>query len=372
MTSKIISTIFSVLIILLLNGCGADRNLSGTTEDDLYRQMPEPAGKSNVISEQESTYESSEQESINESNEQESINESNEQELTYESAVSQLDIIYSGSPYEVVHDNVPFFTEEEKIVDGFEEYSALDRLGRCGVAYANICIDVMPVESRGSIGNIRPSGWHTVKYNDLIDGNYLYNRCHLIAFELAGENANEKNLITGTRYMNVVGMLPFENKVADYVKTTQHHVLYRVTPVFTDDNLVADGVLMEAYSVEDKGEGIQFCVYAFNVQPGIEIDYATGESRLRNGDSVMSAESSGNEEELPDKEDVEEETTVNNDSPDNDEKTEEYILNTNTHKFHYPYCRSVDDMKEENKQTVNGTRDEIIDMGYTPCGNCKP
>lgn len=192
----------------------------------------------------------------------------------------------------------------------------------------------------------------------------------MIAFELAGENANEKNLITGTRYMNVTGMMPFENKVTDYVKTTHHHVLYRVTPVFEGDNLVADGVLMEAYSVEDRGEGILFCVFVFNVQPGIEIDYATGESRLINGDSGMSAESFQDEENLSSEENVEAETPINNVLPDNDEKAEEYILNTNTHRFHYPYCRSVNDIKEKNKQKIYSTRDEIIDMGYTPCGNC--
>lgn len=188
---------------------------------------------------------------------------------------------YSGLPYEEVNGNRPFFGEKELVPYSFERYSPLDGLGRCGAAYACIGTDIMPTGEREPIGSVKPSGWHTVKYNEIIDGNYLYNRCHLIAFELAGENANEENLITGTRYMNVEGMLPFENKVASYVKRTDNHVLYRITPVFAGENLVADGVLMEAYSVEDYGAGICFCVYVFNVQPGIVIDYETGESRAK-------------------------------------------------------------------------------------------
>jgi DNA-entry nuclease len=185
---------------------------------------------------------------------------------------------YSGTPYAELNGNVPLFTEEEFTTECFETYAKLDALGRCGTAYANIGAELMPTEARGEIGQVKPSGWHTVKYSDLIDGNYLYNRCHLIAYELSGENANERNLITGTRYMNVQGMLPFENEVASYVKRTENHVLYRVTPVFEGENLVASGVTMEAYSVEDSGKGICFYVYVYNVQPGIGIDYATGES----------------------------------------------------------------------------------------------
>ncbi len=190
-----------------------------------------------------------------------------------------LSLSYEGEPYCVLNNNYPYFDEDDITTDEYEEYSPLDDLGRCGVAKANISSFTMPTTERGAIGHVKPSGWHTVKYNGIIEGNYLYNRCHLIAYELAGENANEKNLITGTRYLNIKGMLPFENKVAAYVKDTGNHVLYRVTPVFKDDEAVARGVIMEAYSVEDKGEGICFCVYAFNVQPGIEIDYLNGESR---------------------------------------------------------------------------------------------
>lgn len=184
---------------------------------------------------------------------------------------------YSGSPYVAVNNNVPFFTDADLTTEAFESYSDLDNLGRCGVAYANVCQEIMPTEKRGAIGSVRPSGWHTVKYQG-IDGNYLYNRCHLIGYQLSAENANEKNLITGTRYLNVEGMLPFENMVADYVKESNHHVLYRVTPVFDGNNLLASGVLMEAESVEDQGAGVEFNVYCYNVQPGITIDYADGSS----------------------------------------------------------------------------------------------
>lgn len=187
---------------------------------------------------------------------------------------------YTGQAYVEINDNTPYFTEDEMITESFEVYSELDDLGRCGIAYANLSKETMPTEERGEIGMIKPTGWRTVKYPDIIDDLYLYNRCHLIAFCLAGENANEKNLITGTRYMNVKGMLPFEEKVAKYLDSSDNHVLYRVTPMFEGSNLVASGVMIEAYSIEDNGKGICFCVYCFNVQPGINIDYATGESRV--------------------------------------------------------------------------------------------
>lgn len=186
---------------------------------------------------------------------------------------------YSGEPYIEINNNEPDFSEEDWNEESFEIYSELDDLGRCGTAYANVGTDLMPTEERGSIGHVKPTGWQTVKY-DIVDGKYLYNRCHLIGYQLSGENANKMNLITGTRYMNVEGMLPFENMVADYVKETGNHVLYRVTPVFDGNDLVAVGVQMEAFSVEDQGEGICYNVYVYNVQPGIEIDYATGESVL--------------------------------------------------------------------------------------------
>lgn len=196
------------------------------------------------------------------------------------SAISIEDVPeYSGQPYVIINDNEPYFDNDDLTTQAFEKYSSLDSLGRCGVAYANIGEETMPTEKRGNIGMIKPSGWQIKKY-DFIDGKYLYNRCHLIGYQLSGENANEKNLITGTRYMNTEGMLPFENQVADYVQETGNHVLYRVTPVFEGNHLVADGVLMEAMSVEDRGLDIEFNVFVYNVQPGVKIDYATGNSQL--------------------------------------------------------------------------------------------
>ena len=191
---------------------------------------------------------------------------------------------YSGKAYAVINNNIPFFAEEDYTTESFETYSELDFLGRCGVACANVGRDLMPTEKRGDIGSIKPTGWQQAKYEGIVESNppYLYNRCHLIAYCLTAENANEKNLITGTRYMNVEGMLPFEEQVARYLDRNDNHVLYRATPIFGGNNLLADGVLMEAYSVEDHGAGIQFCVYVYNVQPGIRIDYKTGKNSILN------------------------------------------------------------------------------------------
>lgn len=268
---------------------------------------------------------------------------------------------YSGQPYEEINGNQPFFTEDELVAESFEEYSPLDSLGRCGVAYANVGQDTMPTEERGNIGPVKPSGWQTVKY-DCVDGKYLYNRCHLIGYQLTAENANKENLITGTRYLNVEGMLPFENLVADYVKETGNHVLYRVTPVFEGNNLVASGVQMEALSVEDKGEGVCFNVYCYNVQPGVVIDYATGDSWLEGEAPAVSGSSSGSA--------MQEETSSGDTSTT--EQEESYVLNTNSQKFHRPDCSGVASMSPENRQDYTGTRQSLIDQGYAPCGTCKP
>lgn len=258
--------------------------------------------------------------------------------------------VYSGEPYTELNGNIPYFTDREKTEDVFEHYSDLDTLGRCGTAYANICKELMPTEKRGEIGMIKPTGWHTVRYDDIISDKYLYNRCHLIGFQLAGENANEKNLVTGTRYMNVDGMLPFENMIADYVKETDNHVLYRVTPIFVGDNLVCRGVEMEAYSVEDNGEGTSFHVFVYNIQPGIEIDYATGDSWVANSmaDIVDDTE-----------EHAQYATTL-------------YVINAKTRKFHFPDCDSVGKISKQNKKERETDRAELIAEGYTPCGSCKP
>lgn len=261
---------------------------------------------------------------------------------------------YSGEPYVAINNNTPSFDDEELTTTSFETYSTLDYLGRCGVAYACIGTDLMPTEDRGSISEVTPSGWINKEY----DGQYLYNRCHLIGFQLSGENANERNLITGTRYMNVEGMLPFENMIADYVHETENHVLYRVTPIYDGTNLVASGVQLEAESVEDDGEGVLFNVYVYNVQPGITIDYATGESWQEQNTTTTPVQ------EEPVQEEPEEQTTVSNGTT--------YILNTNTKKFHYPSCSSVDQMSDKNRQEFTGTRDEVIAMGYDPCGRCNP
>lgn len=257
---------------------------------------------------------------------------------------------YSGEVYTIINDNIPYFTKSNLPTESFEYYSDLDKLGRCGVACANIGQDIMPTEERGEIGQVKPSGWQTVKY-DNVDGKYLYNRCHLIGYQLSAENANEKNLITGTRYLNVTGMLPFENMVADYVEETGKHVLYRVTPVFHDDDLLAYGVSMEAWSVEDDGDGICFHVFVYNVQPNIVIDYANGDSYF---DENVSA---GMETE-------EQRQTI--------QAGREYILNTNTKKFHYPDCESATQTAEKNKQSYSGNRDEVIAKGYEPCKRCHP
>ena len=293
---------------------------------------------------------------------------------------------YTGNPYTIVNDNEPKFDESDFTTEAFEIYSDLDNLGRCGVAYANICKELMPTEKRGKIGMIKPSGWHTVKYPEIIKDRYLYNRCHLIGFQLAGENANEKNLITGTRYLNVTGMLPFENEVADYVESTGNHVLYRVTPVYDGDNLVASGVQMEAESVEDKGAGVSFNVYVYNVQPGVIIDYATGDSEAdpdyvvpgenastkvseEKGDDDQTAEAGMIGETQDTESDIGSDTSeIQKESADEDT----YIVNTNTGKFHKPSCRSVKQMKEANKSERTTTRDELISEGYEPCKNCNP
>lgn len=246
---------------------------------------------------------------------------------------------YTGEAYVVLSDNEPDFLPGELTTNSYEYYSPLDSLGRCGPAIACVGLDLMPTEARGSIGQVKPTGWQTVKY-DCVDGKYLYNRCHLIGYQLSGENANAQNLITGTRYLNVDGMLPFENLVADYVKETENHVLYRVTPVFEGEELVARGVVMEGRSVED--DGVCFNVYVYNVQPGVEIDYATGESWL-----------------------------AGTERPDG-EPAVTYVLNIGSKKFHLPTCSGVSGMKAENREDSTLSRSELIDQGYVPCGTCKP
>lgn len=265
---------------------------------------------------------------------------------------------YNGRAYVTINGNIPYFSESDKTTTSFEKYSSLDRLGRCGVAFACVGKDIMPTEERGSIGSVKPSGWHTIRY-EFIDGRYLYNRCHLIGYQLTGENANTANLITGTRELNVQGMLPFENDVAEYVERTSNHVLYRVTPVFEGNNLLATGVLIEALSVEDNGKGVCFNVFCYNEQPGIVIDHATGDNYAKDGSAPY-----GSSDTSP--------TTKPSTETPATSQSYDYVGNKNTKKFHYPSCSSVDDMKEKNKAYLTGTRDYVISLGYSPCGRCHP
>ena len=285
---------------------------------------------------------------------------------------------YSGQAAIEINQNVPGFTESDYTTEAFEQYSPLDGLGRCGIAYACVGEEIMTTEERGAIGMVKPSGWHTVKY-DFVDGKYLYNRCHLIAYMLSGENANTENLITGTRYMNTEGMLPYENQVADYVHDTGNHVLYRVTPLYEGDNLVASGVEIEASSVEDKGKSLSFHVYCYNVQPGVTIDYATGDSALAEDLATENVPETAQETSVADGKQssenavaaVQEETSAEQDGGHAKEE-QDYVLNKNTKKFHYPWCSSADDIKKKNRKDFTGTREEVISQGYVPCKRCNP
>ena len=310
-----------------------------------------------------------------------------QEDLVNNNSYVSLDAIpaYDGKAYVAVNNNEPFFTDSDMTTTAFENYSDLDSLGRCGVAYANICKDIMPTEERGKIGMIKPSGWHTVKY-DVIKDRYLYNRCHLIGYQLAGENANPKNLITGTRYLNVEGMLPFENLVADYVNNTGNHVLYRVTPMFSGSNLVANGVLIEAKSVEDNGGGILFNVYCYNVQPGVGINYENGDSWLDGttpqkqsaqtdtpqnegsqssagsgaGESGSSGSTTGSTSSGSDS------SAAENSAADSSNSETMVHITATGKKYHRAGCRTL------KKSDTEVTLDEAKSMGLSPCGICNP
>lgn len=265
------------------------------------------------------------------------------EQIVYSESVMTVPV-FSGDPFIAINENKPEFSQDDHTVEAYEDYGDLDKLGRCTQAMACVGVELMPTEERESISSVKPSGWVQAQY-DIVDGKSLYNRCHLIGFQLTGENANECNLITGTRYMNVEGMLPFENMIADYVKETNNHVLYRVTPVYDGTNLVARGVQLEALSMEDNGDGICFNVYVYNNQPGILIDYADGTSKL-------------------------ERNTTETDIPQNGEVS--YVLNTNSKKFHTSTCAQADGMSPENREIFAGDRQELIEQGYVPAGCCKP
>lgn len=309
--------IAAVLCCLLFSGCTAE--ISATDNTQTTQQSDAKADQSNTNG---------------------TSSQSASGQITASQSAITLSSIpaYSGTSYVAVNDNVPSFTDDDITLNAFENYSDLDSLGRCGVAYANVCQETMPTEKRGDISKVKPTGWHSVKY-DFVDGKSLYNRCHLIGYQLTAENANEKNLITGTRYMNTEGMLPFENMVADYVKETKNHVLYRVTPIFEGNNLVASGVLMEAQSVEDHGEGVSFCVYAYNVQPGVTIDYATGDSSLTS-DSDNSGVS------------------------DSSSAQTEIRGNSKSKIYHCPGQASYDEMADSKNLVIFHSEQEAQDAGY--------
>lgn len=264
---------------------------------------------------------------------------------------------YSGNPYVALNDNQPLFTDEEITEVSFEEYADLDSLGRCGVTFACVGRDLMPTEDRESISKVIPTGWEQNKYDtSLVENGWIYNRCHLIGFQLTGENANEKNLISGTRYLNIEGMLPFENMVADYVKETGNHVMYRVTPLFAGNNLLASGVRMEGWSVEDNGEEICFHVFAYNVQPGITINYATGENWLNGDASAVTDDSQESDSE----------------QTESSADTQTYILNTQSKKIHLPTCSGVSKIAEANREESSKSKEALLKEGYSVCGTCKP
>ena len=377
---KLLSLVFAILVLFVtvFSGCDSgstNKNDTTTIEDsivesasdsDLSVDLPE--------GEDESTKENSGANTEKQETEKSDVKESTAPDGVGNGAGSvSLDNIpaFSGNPYVAINGNTPSFSSNEITTKSYENYSPLDGLGRCSVVVACLGRDIMPTEDRGNIGQVKPSGWQTVKY-DFVDGKYLYNRCHLIGFQLSGENANTRNLITGTRYMNVQGMLPFENMVADYIKETSNHVMYRVTPVFNGNELVARGVQIEAYSVEDEGDGICFNVYCYNVQPGVEIDYQTGKSWL--------ATDTTNAPETTKKPETTIQTTVEQTTSQPTTQIEEtqglvvatrdFVLNTNSKKYHELGCRHISQMSPQNRQDYHGTTDELASWGYTPCGTC--
>jgi len=362
MYKKIISLVSAIVLSSLFTACDTeDVELSGSLGES-----------TSITTSVEGT--SSESDSVGEATETSitTITEVTETVVSNEFDTSSLNYIdfdfssipeFSNEPFYIVNDNIPFFSVSEEL-ESYEYYSELDSLGRCGIAHACIGKDIMPTEERGSIGSVKPTGWHSVKY-DSVDGKYLYNRCHLIGYQLSGENANTQNLITGTRYMNVDGMLPFENMVADYVKETDNHVLYRVTPYFEGEDLLSRGVLIEGKSLEDDGAGILFNVYVYNAQPDIEINYATGESFAFEPKSDITTEPTVIETE-PEIIETEPPVVIP------EVVTRDYIYNTNTGKIHKPSCSSVKQMNEENKGYHTGTIDELEQQGYVPCKKCNP
>lgn len=346
---KIKSVILCSLISLMMFMCGCDTNSSSASSHTAQTTAVSSTSKTAINSQATpNTTTSSNASSASTSQALQSG-----KKLTESARLSKVPE-YTGKDFEIINNNIPLFSDEYLSSQSYEFYGDLDSLGRCTVGIANISKDIMPTEKRGSIGMIKPSGWHLDKY-DFVDGKYLYNRCHLVGYQLSGENANEKNLITGTRYMNIGRMLDIENQVAEYCRTSNNHVLYRVTPIFVGNELVARGVLMEAKSCEDNGHSICLCVFCFNVQPNVTIDYATGNNKL-NGTATTTQKPAA--------------TTKASATTQGNSTTVYVILNTNTKKYHEASCSSVSKIKAANKQEYRGTIDALIAQGYSPCKIC--
>lgn len=361
-------TILALFVaVALLPGCDISSDAESTTPTALEEELADTGAQDNSDGAQEAAvYTRGEQEAA-----------ANGHEASSEASLllSYRDVpAFEGNPYVYVNDGEPVFTDEQRAAEtGYERYGELDELGRCTAAFAVVGPETQPTEKRGSIGEVRPSGWQMAKY-DFVEGKYLFNRCHLLGYQLTGENANERNLITGTRYLNVQGMLPFENAVADYVDATGNHVLMAVMPVFEGSELVARGVHMMAESVEDGGEGVAFNVFCYNVQPGVVIDYGTGESMLEE-DATPLPDVSGAES-APDTASegagAGEASEKGATGSAEDKGVAEYVLNTNSKKFHLPSCSSVDQMSPKNREDVENTRENLIAKGYDPCKRCNP
>lgn len=361
-------TILALFVaVALLPGCDISSDAESTTPTALEEELADTGAQDNSDGAQEAA--------VYTRDEQEAAANGHEASSEASLLLSYRDVsAFEGNPYVYVNDGEPVFTDEQRAAEtGYERYGELDELGRCTAAFAVVGPETQPTEKRGSIGEVRPSGWQMAKY-DFVEGKYLFNRCHLLGYQLTGENANERNLITGTRYLNVQGMLPFENAVADYVDATGNHVLMAVMPVFEGSELVARGVHMMAESVEDGGEGVAFNVFCYNVQPGVVIDYGTGESMLEE-DATPLPDVSGAES-APDA------ASEGAGAGEASEKgatgsaegkgTTEYVLNTNSKKFHLPSCSSVDQMSPKNREDVEDTRENLIAKGYDPCKRCNP
>lgn len=360
-------TILALFVaVALLPGCDISSDAESTTPTAHEEELADTGAQDNSDGAQEAA--------VSTRGEQEVPANGHEASSEASLLLSYRDIpAFDGNPYVYVNDGEPVFTDEQRAAEpGYERYGELDELGRCTAAFAVVGPETQPTEKRGSIGEVRPSGWQMAKY-DFVEGKYLFNRCHLLGYQLTGENANSQNLITGTRYLNVQGMLPFENAVADYVDATGNHVLMAVTPVFEGSELVARGVHMMAESVEDDGEGVAFNVFCYNVQPGVVIDYGTGESMLEEDATPLPDVSGAEEAAAPSESAGAGEASEKGATGSAESKgVAEYVLNTNSKKFHTPSCSSVDQMSSKNREDVEDTRENLIAKGYDPCKRCNP